>query len=395
MWRDGQMLVLALALVLVFALVLALAACKGRSAAPMDWSAEDKAEVERWRVYAAARAADFGPPVKGEIKLLIYCRDERELAERTHMPAGAVSRADRHWGAWYPKRSEVYEGVPIIIGADGKRTHLDADGQVHECYTLPQGCTLIPTEVFLQTTYPYFVTTEHLTQDSFFSQLARDAGWKLLCDTSIRCRHVDRVTGKVYEKPLGDPPGGRKTILNIGCGMKGENALPAEYQTPTWREIRIDIDPNVQPDIVADMTHLGQVKADAIWSSHQLEHLAAHEVMVALEECRRVLNPGGMLHLEVPNLQAVCEAVARGTIEVDKPLYQSPAGPIAPLDILYGHRASIAEGRSYMTHRTGFTVQTLEKALSDVGFRDISVFGDGLVIHACAYKQGHLSEIRR
>jgi hypothetical protein len=60
------------------------------------------------------------------------------------------------------------------------------------------GCTLFPAEVFLQATHPWFATTEHLTQDSFFSQKARDAGWRLVCDTAIRCQHVDRVTQEVF-----------------------------------------------------------------------------------------------------------------------------------------------------------------------------------------------------
>jgi hypothetical protein len=101
-------------------------------------------------------------------------------------------------GGWYPKRQDVREGTPIVI-KDGKRQALEADGMIHSVHTIPQGCTLIPSSVFLQSQFPWFVTTEHLTQDSFFSQLARDAGWMLLCDTSIRCKHVDRDTGRVYE----------------------------------------------------------------------------------------------------------------------------------------------------------------------------------------------------
>jgi hypothetical protein len=101
-------------------------------------------------------------------------------------------------GAWYPKRSELNEGTPIII-KNGKRQALKADDKVHEVYTIPQGCTLIPSEVFINIRPPWFATTKNLTQDSFFSQLAREAGYKLLVDTSIRCKHKDRRTGKVYE----------------------------------------------------------------------------------------------------------------------------------------------------------------------------------------------------
>ena len=101
-------------------------------------------------------------------------------------------------GAWYPKKQPVREGTPIIV-KDGKRQALFDDGGVHECYTLPMGCTLFPREVFHQTLFPWFATTDNLTQDSFFSQQAREAGWKLLCDTSIKCGHVDRKTKEVYK----------------------------------------------------------------------------------------------------------------------------------------------------------------------------------------------------
>lgn len=102
-------------------------------------------------------------------------------------------------GAWYPKREETKEGVHIIIGPDGKRKHLPSDGNVHSVYTIAMGCTLYPIEMFMKIPYPWFKTTENLSQDSFFSQLAREAGYELFVDTSIKCKHVDRVTGKIYE----------------------------------------------------------------------------------------------------------------------------------------------------------------------------------------------------
>ena len=102
-------------------------------------------------------------------------------------------------GAWYPMRDGSGQGVPIITGTDGKRTYLPADGEVHEVLTIPMGCTLYSKEVFFQVESPYFVRTDNLSQDSFFSQKLRDAGYTLYCDTSIRCKHIDRETSKVYE----------------------------------------------------------------------------------------------------------------------------------------------------------------------------------------------------
>ena len=101
-------------------------------------------------------------------------------------------------GAWYPMRREPREGVPIILKA-GIRQPLVDDGKIHEVYTLPMGCSIFPVEMFMQIPFPWFKTTSHLSQDSFFSQLARDHGWKLLVDTSIKCKHIDRETGKIYE----------------------------------------------------------------------------------------------------------------------------------------------------------------------------------------------------
>jgi len=101
-------------------------------------------------------------------------------------------------GGWYPKKTVSREGTPIIL-VNGKRQALAADGKMHEVYTIPMGCTLFPTSVFVATEFPYFATTEHLTQDSFFSQKARDAGYKLIVDTAIRCKHVDVATGEIYE----------------------------------------------------------------------------------------------------------------------------------------------------------------------------------------------------
>lgn len=104
-------------------------------------------------------------------------------------------------GGYYVKKTPYPEGVHIQIVA-GKRQALtlsqNEDG-VYEVYTIAQGFTLFPMQAFLQTEYPWTVTTPHLTQDSFLSQKLREKGYRLLVDASIRCKHVDVQTGKVYE----------------------------------------------------------------------------------------------------------------------------------------------------------------------------------------------------
>ncbi len=100
-------------------------------------------------------------------------------------------------GAWYPKKIKPRTGASIEL-FEGVRRAMVQDGTIREAYTLSQGCTLIKVDVFRHMPYPWFVTTQHLTQDSFFSQRARDAGYKLWCDTAIVCRHIDRDTGEEF-----------------------------------------------------------------------------------------------------------------------------------------------------------------------------------------------------
>ncbi|MDP3989044.1 MAG: glycosyltransferase [bacterium] len=101
-------------------------------------------------------------------------------------------------GAWYPKKEKSRQGVHIIV-KNGKRQFMKDNGKVQEAYTMAMGCSIYPIELFMKIPYPWFKTTVNLSQDSFFSQLVREAGYKLLVDTSVKCKHVDRETGEVFE----------------------------------------------------------------------------------------------------------------------------------------------------------------------------------------------------
>jgi hypothetical protein len=166
-----------------------------------------------------------------------------------------------------------------------------------------------------------------------------------------------------------------KILLNIGCGNSGNDRMPASIKGPQWKEIRIDINPEVQPDLVASFAHLENVQGgmvDAIWSSHNLEHMPWHECQMALKESLRVLKPDGVMVLTMPDLKQVAKLVLEGKLmEV---AYDSPAGPITALNMLYGHRVSQKPGNTHMAHRCGFTTQSLAQCLFDVGFTDIKIF---------------------
>jgi len=162
--------------------------------------------------------------------------------------------------------------------------------------------------------------------------------------------------------------------LNVGCGYPLRQKLHPYFHGPEWREIRLDLDPAVKPDIVCSITDISPVAADAVdavWSSHNLEHLQRHEVPLALAEFLRVLKPGGLLLLTLPDLQQVARFIVEDRLEDSA--YLSQSGPITPLDMIFGHTASLARGNQFMAHRTGFTARTLHKLLTEVGFADVTL----------------------
>lgn len=166
-----------------------------------------------------------------------------------------------------------------------------------------------------------------------------------------------------------------KTVLHVGCGPLQK--LHESFLGENWREVRLDINPAARPDIVASITDMAVVETasfDALYSSHNLEHLAPHEALDAAREFYRVLRPESYALITVPDLQQAAECIARG--EAEKPVLMTNKGPITPLDMLYGFRPFLA-ANPYMAHRFGYTADTLRALLEDAGFVHICVERDG------------------
>jgi predicted SAM-dependent methyltransferase len=162
-----------------------------------------------------------------------------------------------------------------------------------------------------------------------------------------------------------------KTFLHVGCGIKRKERTTKALSS--WNELRFDIDPSVNPDLVGTMTDMSTVateSVDAVFSSHNIEHLYPHEVPLALAEFIRVLKPTGIAVITCPDLKSVCALIAQD--KLTEAAYTSPAGPIAPIDILYGLRSSMAQGNLYMAHRCGFTQKMLTATLHASGFKSVA-----------------------
>ena len=162
-------------------------------------------------------------------------------------------------------------------------------------------------------------------------------------------------------------------FLHVGCGPKRKERTTRGFNTAAWSEIRLDIDPSVSPDVIGTMTDMASVSSgsvNAVFSSHNIEHLYPHEVPLALAEFMRVLTSDGFAVITCPDLQSVCALIAED--KLTEAAYTSPAGPIAPLDILYGHRPAMARGNLYMAHRCGFTQSVLAATLKASGFASVA-----------------------
>lgn len=82
--------------------------------------------------------------------------------------------------------------------------------------------------------------------------------------------------------------------------------------------VHVDIDPSVNPDLVADARALPYEDAsvDEIFAGHVLEHFDWDEGQQALAEWKRVLRPGGKLGVVVPDFHEIARRYIANTGDV-------------------------------------------------------------------------------
>ena len=106
---------------------------------------------------------------------------------------------------------------------------------------------------------------------------------------------------------------------------------------------------------------------DCVYSSHLLEHLYPEQAASCLAETRRVLVPGGVVRIAVPDLDRVV-----GTYD--------PLDPDAMLRELF----EAGQTRNKNRHHWGYNEASLFRLLGQVGFRDMT---------RCSYRQGRCTDV--
>ena len=142
-----------------------------------------------------------------------------------------------------------------------------------------------------------------------------------------------------------------KTLIHIGCGMKNST-----------RYINVDAEPLAHVHIVTyDLSNIDELKtesADLIYMCHVLEHIPPTQLHSVLSEIRRILKPGGILRLSVPDFNKLIE------------IYHVSGGDVNSI-----YRQLLGQpGSDYNAHHMIFNDQYLRNLLEVAGFRNVTTW---------------------
>lgn len=277
--------------------------------------------------------------------------------------------------------------APLLFRGNGVGSYWDWKvGEYFEITGCGMDAVLIRTDVFreliphvakdAQGNYEFFKTIEAdkfedginaaelWTEDLFFLKKVTDhTSFKIFCDGSMLCDHVDIHQNKVYRLPPDSKPitgidenraKDKLKAIDLGCGPAHMN-LGDEYHV-----IRVDIRDECNPTYRCDVRYLPFADGtfDLVFSSHVLEHFGRHEWRKVLTEWFRLLKPKGELRLILPNINWAIEQFKNGTaFTVDKINHV--------WNVLYG-----AQSNPYDFHYNGWTEETLKTALEEFGFKE-------------------------
>jgi len=141
----------------------------------------------------------------------------------------------------------------------------------------------------------------------------------------------------------------KKTKLHLGCGNK---FIPGF--------IHVDVVKFEHVDIITNIDNLFMVEDDSvdlIYACHVLEHFNRLKIKNVLLEWRRVLKPGGILRLAVPDFEKCGKLYTEGKVTLNE---------------IHG---LIMGGQTYLYnfHYTIFDFETLRNDLIEVGFKSENI----------------------
>lgn len=213
------------------------------------------------------------------------------------------------------------------------------------------------------------------TEDAFFFDKLRKAGLNAYVDTGLLCDHYDKNTNIYYRVPIDNgtavkPDAWNRTprVANLGAG--------GEYNP---YEVQVDLRDDPHIDFKCDISNLPNdwtEKFHLVKSNHVLEHFSHTKTLDILREWVRILEPGGVLRITVPDLEFACKMVLEGRTD------------LAVIGMIYGDQGSnywlqvpygeIGEDGRIMrhsfennSHKNGFTSASLAELFRQAGLEQV------------------------
>ena len=195
--------------------------------------------------------------------------------------------------------------------------------------------------------------------------------------------HADDVTSTERKEHKDLFNTDKKIVLNIGCGKTKLESQSKHFID--WKEIRIDAYENNTADLITSIVDLNKIpneSVDAVWASHVVEHNYWHDLPKVFNNMLRVLKPDGFGVIRVPDLGSIAHRIEDGLLDT---VYDSSAGPVSVIDMIYGHRGFIESWGDGMCHKTGFTQKSMDQLLGAFNIKSY-VRSDGGEVVAIIFK---------
>ena len=140
--------------------------------------------------------------------------------------------------------------------------------------------------------------------------------------------------------------------LHLGCGKRYlDGYIHVDIADFEHIDYKIPVD---------DLSIFKSGEVDEIYASHVLEYFDRSYVITVLKEWKRVLKPGGILRLAVPNFLKLVE------------VYKSSKDLSSIIGPLYG-KWDIGD-QEFIYHKTVYDEDSLNILLKEVGFKNIKIW---------------------
>lgn len=195
----------------------------------------------------------------------------------------------------------------------------------------------------------------HLVSFLTFSGCGGSAGKRALtCVVESRPPTVGFLSIRIafaIDSLLGESPRNGAAVMKVHLGC-GKRHIPGFHHVDALSYPHVD---HVGP--VDKLSHIGDEIASLVYACHVLEHFGRNQYQEVIREWYRILRPGGVLRLAVPDFSAVASMYVQG---------DAPGGIEGLLGFCVGGQRD-----EYDFHKMVFDEDLLSRSLLEVGFSTV------------------------